>query len=117
MTHLTHETLDAWAAETRRQLRRPGPPEGYVRRLLLAEGDSVSRGTLPSFSPPYDKTGLVIHGPALVELVVFRDGGWSAREVPYLTPDDVVLIASLTQQGRQDPEKAARFREAWGERE
>lgn len=83
--HLTRETLDTWAAALRARLAHPGPASGYTRLIRLEDGDSIvaTTGT--------------ISGPAIVELVVYRDGGWSAREQVYETPESIALAASLAQ--------------------
>lgn len=85
--HLNRETLDIWATRTRQELRRPGPNQGYVRLLQLAEGDNMATG-----DGPIDR---IIEGPAIVELVVYLDGGWAVRERLFETVESIALRASL----------------------
>lgn len=85
--HLTREALDVWAGNQHRL-----PYGKYV--LLLAEGDSVDG---PGFDPAV--VLVPIEGPAVVELVVYRDGGWSARALQHETVESIALAASLAQRG------------------
>lgn len=87
--HLTTSTLHAWATT-------PPYPSGSTL-IRLEDGDSMpaNPGTLVVPVAPN------IEGPALVELVVFRDGGWSAREMVYETPESIALAASDAQRRRK----------------
>jgi hypothetical protein len=82
--HLTREALDTFASHLRQSPTEARHWIGDARTLIrLEEGDSM--GTVPALT-----------GPAIVELVVYRDGGWSARELVYETPESIALAASLS---------------------
>jgi hypothetical protein len=70
---LTAEQLDRWAALEHERGHRG------VYTLQLAPGDAIA----------LNHAGGTVHGPGVVELVVFRDGGWSARPLPVETPASI----------------------------
>jgi hypothetical protein len=82
--HLTTNILDIFARHSRDLL-------GGGTCLIQLEEDDV----LSYISDPRADNSIV--GPAIVELTVFRDGGWRAREVVYETAESVALAASLAQ--------------------
>jgi hypothetical protein len=86
--HLTREALDMWAAAEYPKTRQVSDRRTLIR---LEEGDIMDIRLHPR--------GItnVAAGPALVELIVYRDGGWSAREMDYETPESIALAASLAQ--------------------
>lgn len=87
--YLTREALDAWA-DSLRNVGNVVTGSIGSHLIRLEEGDSMPRR---EDSNP----GTMITGPALVELVVYRDGGWSARELAYETVESIALAASLAQ--------------------
>lgn len=96
--HLTRETLDAWAATLQ-------IAASDRRRILrLEEGDSMDGGN------PNAPGTCTIPGPAIVELIVYRDGGWSARELPCETPES---IATIEQRQRAEEN---RWSDGWSSR-
>lgn len=68
--HLTPKELDDWAATAE--------PGRYLVRLELADRIPWSARAHPS---------RYFEGPAVVELVRMRGGGWEVYETPVLTPD------------------------------
>lgn len=86
--HLTRETLDIFASR-QTAIHRAAPVR--LRWLVrLEEGDSMDADT--AWNPRQ------IEGPTIVELVVvYRDGGWRAREQVCETPESIALAASLAQ--------------------
>lgn len=75
--HLDRATLDAWAAERGAGLSGSGPGRYLIR---LGDGDTLTTSI-----------GGILYGPAVVEVVVYRDGGWIARAVPTQTPATILL--------------------------
>ena len=71
--HLDRETINRWIEQA-----DPG-----IRQIMLAEDDTMSCGA------SHHGDGVCIIGPATAELVVYRDGGWSARALPSITPDQI----------------------------
>lgn len=90
--HLTREIIDRWAESLRANRPRIGPPGGLTRLVRLEEGDSIIAVSNPQIlrDAAHD-----IEGPAIVELVVYRDGGWAAREQVFETPESIALAASI----------------------
>lgn len=80
---LTQRVLDAFAA----RVKALGLPN--VVFLLLADGETMPTRRLPA---------PVLTGPMLVEFVVYRDGDWSAREVPVWSPTGIALFSSPREQ-------------------
>jgi hypothetical protein len=78
VTHLTYTDVDRWATIA-----------GAGRYLVRV----VSGERMPIRVHPQAMTNTVA-GPAIVELVVFRDGGWTAREMHYETPESIAVTAS-----------------------
>lgn len=78
--NLTREILDIWARHA----------ETGVTTLRLEDGDQMSDG----------RSARAIEGPAIVELVRYRDGDWSARAITYETAESLALFASLKDRGQ-----------------
>lgn len=87
--HITTSVLDAWTDRI-----HPHPLPIGVHLIRLEEGDVLSHNP----NPRVDNS---IVGPAIVEMCIYRDGGWSAREMKYETPESIALAASLAVRGEK----------------
>lgn len=72
--HLTRQAMDDWAEEA-----AIGP-----HILVLAPGDSLEAAWA---GMPVDVP--LIEGPAVAEVVVYRDHTWSARPLRTIAPTDI----------------------------
>ena len=77
MLSLTRDTIDAWV-EARRARGDVGP--------VLVKLEAGDRMDIKLHSRGISNTAV---GPALIELTVYRDGGWDVREMTYETPGTI----------------------------